>query len=277
VENAAGRPCDGDPGETGRRRTMTKPSASCGVAVMAKASAAGRTKTRLVPPLTYDEAAALNTAFLKDIAENIQSATQTSIAGYFAFGPPGSSAFFHDRVDARMALFEAWLPDFGDCLHFTISELLRRGHAGAIVLNADSPTLPTALLIEAADVLTRPGDRAVLGPAEDGGYYLLGLKRAHRHMFEDIAWSTSRVADQTMERARALGLELHVLTPWYDVDNTDSLRRLHRELADGRPFDPLLPPYRAAHTRERMKTMRREAALARRLGGIALEDAESCS
>ncbi len=98
------------------------------------------------------------------------------------------------------------------------------------MLNSDSPTLPTALLIETAEVLARPGDRAVLGPSSDGGYYLLGLKAAHRRMFEDIAWSTERVAAQTLERAREIGLEVHSLPVWYDVDDVDGLRRLNAEL-----------------------------------------------
>jgi hypothetical protein len=127
-------------------------------------------------------------------------------------------------------LIGAWLPNFGDCLRHTIEAILARGHGSAVVLNADSPTLPTALLIETAAVLARPGDRAVLGPSSDGGYYLLGLKAAHRRMFEDIAWSTEHVAAQTLARAREIGLEVHSLPVWYDVDDIDDLRRLHAEL-----------------------------------------------
>jgi len=70
----------------------------------------------------------------------------------------------------------------------------------------------------------------VLGPASDGGYYLLGLKAAHRHMFENIAWSTERVAQQTLERAREIDLAVHRLPVWYDVDDVDGLRRLQAEL-----------------------------------------------
>ena len=98
------------------------------------------------------------------------------------------------------------------------------------MLNSDSPTLPTALLVETAEVLAQPGERAVLGPSNDGGYYLLGLKTAHQRMFEDIAWSTERVAEQTLERAREIKLEIHMLPVWYDVDDADGLRRLSVEL-----------------------------------------------
>jgi uncharacterized protein len=250
-------------------------AASCGIAIMAKASVAGRSKTRLVPPLDYQEAAAFNTAFLKDVAENLLAAArQASIAGYMAFGPPGCEAFFQDGFHSDIGLFEAWLPGFGDCLHLAVREMLERGHRSAVVLNSDSPTLPTALLVEAADFLARPGDCAVLGPARDGGYYLLGLKQAHRRMFEDIEWSTSRVAEQTIERARELGLALHVLAPWYDVDDSDSLRTLQGELEARRPFDEALEPYRASHTLKLMKSLLRTTDLAERLGAVhALEGA----
>jgi rSAM/selenodomain-associated transferase 1 len=251
--------------------------AFCGIAVMAKASADGRTKTRLVPPLNYQEAAAFNTAFLKDIADNIRSARgQASIAGYIAFGPPGSEQFFHDNLPSDIGLIEAWLPAFGDCLFRAMQEVFKRGHRGAVVLNSDSPTLPTSLLIETAHLLAQPGDRAVLGPASDGGYYLLGLKQVHPRIFDDIEWSTSRVADQTMERAREIGLDVHVLAPWYDVDDIDALRILHAELNCGHSFEDALKPHRALHTAELMKSLLARTDLAQRLGLLpALEGATS--
>lgn len=211
-------------------------TAACGIAFMAKASAPGRAKTRLVPPLTLDEAAALNTAFLCDVADNVLLAARHGtrhggIAGYAAFGPTGAEEFFRRTLPGAIGLIGAWLPDFGDCLFHTVLEILGRGHGSAVVLNSDSPTLPTALLVETAAALARPGDRAVLGPSIDGGYYLLGLKAPHRRMFEDIAWSTARVAEQTLQRARELNLEVHILPVWYDVDDVDGLRRLHAELS----------------------------------------------
>jgi len=210
-------------------------AAFCGIAFMAKASAPGRAKTRLVPPLTFDEAAALNTAFLQDVADNVllasrHSAPRADIAGYAAYGPPGSESFFRGILPSAIGLIEAWLPKFGECLLHTIEQILACGHGAAVVLNSDSPTLPTALLVETAEALARPGDRAVLGPSSDGGYYLLGLKAAHRRMFEDVAWSTERVTEQTLERAREIGLDVHRLPVWYDVDDVDGLRRLYGEL-----------------------------------------------
>jgi len=238
-------------------------AASCGIAFMAKSSTPGRTKTRLVPPLTFDEAAALNTAFLQDVADNVLiagrlAATDAGIAGYAAYCPAGSEDFFRHILPPAIGLIGAAMPTFGECLFRTIEEILVRGHASAVVLNSDSPTLPNALLIETAAILARPGDRAVLGPSNDGGYYLLGLKTAHRRMFEDIAWSTERVAEQTRERAREIGLEVHGLPEWYDVDDVVSLRRLNTELFAGESqsyCEAALQPHRASHSAALMRRL----------------------
>ena len=242
---------------------------ACGIAVMAKASLPGRTKTRLVPPLTFAEAAAFNTAFLQDVAANIAAADRAAggaaISGYMAFGPPEAAPFFGEILPPSIGLIEAWHPNFGDCLFTAIEQLLARGHCGAVVLNADSPTLPTALLTKTAEVLSRPGDRAVLGPSNDGGYYLLGLKTPHRRLFEDVAWSSAAVARQTLDRAAEIGLDVHVLPSWYDVDDIAALRVLHSELCGESTFAPGLLPYRAGHTRHLLSKLLAEAGIARRL------------
>ncbi|HEX3502692.1 MAG TPA: TIGR04282 family arsenosugar biosynthesis glycosyltransferase [Xanthobacteraceae bacterium] len=227
---------------------------------MAKASEPGRAKTRLVPPLTFDEAAKLNTVFLRDVADNVLLAARhasqhAGVAGYAAYGPPEAEAFFRDTLPGSIGLIDAWLPNFGDCLFQTITQILGRGHGSAVVLNADSPTLPTALLIETAEALARPGDRAVLGPSSDGGYYLLGLKAAHRHMFDNIDWSTERVAEQTCERAREIGLQVHNLPVWYDVDDIDGLRRLHAELFSAHVAGPRLTPHSPHYAAQTAKLM----------------------
>jgi hypothetical protein len=208
---------------------------TCGIAVMAKASARGQAKTRLAPPLTLDEAALFNTAFLRDIADNLRAAgAQAPIKGLMAYGPPGTQDFFTAIMPAEIGLIECWFADFGACLLHAISSILNEGYGSAVVLNSDSPTLPAAYLAETAHVLAGPGDRGVLGPAADGGYYLLGLKGPHRRLFEDIAWSTECVAEQTIERAREIGLPLHILPTWYDVDTRQSLHILYGELFENR-------------------------------------------
>jgi uncharacterized protein len=254
------------------------PRTSCGIAVMAKASEPGRSKTRLCPPLTLEEAARFNTSFLQDVGANIAAAgRQADITGYMAFGPPGSEAFFHDilrDVLPSVGLLDAWLPNFGDCLLRAIGSQFERGHTGAVVLNSDSPTLPTSLLVETAAWLAEPGDRAVLGPSTDGGYYLLGLKQPHRRLFEDIDWSTDRVARQTLERARDIGLSVHILPAWYDVDDADAMRTLYSELCDGISFKSDLTSHEAPHTAVLLRALIGATDLGARLHDDRLRVAE---
>jgi uncharacterized protein len=242
-------------------------TAGCGIAVMAKASLPGKTKTRLVPPLTFDEAAQCNTAFMRDIAENVLVAgAEASIAGYVAFGPPESRPFFRSNLPPEIELIEAWYPCLGDCLISTIAQLLQRRHRSAVVLNGDSPTLPTSVLIEAASVLEQPGDRMVLGPADDGGYYLLGLKANYPRLFQDIAWSTERVVGQTLDRTAELGLSVHLLPRWYDVDDVSSFKRLQAELFEGSDCTTSTRPTRPRHTHALIHSLFEHAHLRERLG-----------
>lgn len=204
---------------------------------MAKASIPGTTKTRLTPPLSAHEAAHFNTCFLRDIADNmLDAATVADIAGYMAYAPAGSAAFFRAALPPSIGLIEAVAPNFGDCLFHAASRLFAAGHRAAGLLNSDSPTLPSRYLVDAANALARPGERVVIGPSTDGGYYFLGLKAPHRRLFEDIAWSTRRVFEQTLRRAAEIGLDLVVLPEWYDVDDADGLRQLTGELVHGQPF-----------------------------------------
>ncbi len=211
----------------------------CAIAVMAKAPQAGRSKTRLAPPLSPEQAAMLSGAFLRDTTESIAIAARDApISGHVAYAPAGGESLFLEHVAAitRFVLADGsggkapHVEGFGRCLLHAMRSLLAEGFAAACVLNSDGPTLPTERLRRAARLLLAPGDRAVLGPSEDGGYYLLGLKTPEAAMFADIAWSTGDVAEQTRARARGIGLELVELEPWYDVDERAALDRLIDEL-----------------------------------------------
>jgi hypothetical protein len=249
-----------------QRRPSMSAQSGCGIAIMAKASIPGRTKTRLVPPLTFAEAAEFNTAFLQDVAANIATAAaEVPIQGYAAFGPPETAAFFASTLMSSVGLIEAWHPNFGDCLFTAIEAMFGRGHNAAVVLNSDSPTLPTSLLAETARLLARPGDRAVLGPSRDGGYYLLGLKAPHRRMFDDVAWSTEHVATQTRARAAEIGLPVHILPEWYDIDDAQSLQLLRSELDGTAVVDRDLRPHAAVHSGALMGRLLAQTDLAARL------------
>ncbi len=198
-----------------RSATVACGEGGCAIAVMAKAPRPGAVKTRLVPPLSPIAASTLSAGFLRDITENIAlAARQVAIRGYVAHAPAGVEAEFDGMLADGTGLVLAdgagvsaeRVRGFGRSLLHAAQALFAQGHDAVCLLNSDSPTLPTRMLIEAAIVLAEPCDRVVLGPAEDGGYYVIGIKGPHIHLFEDIAWSTSEVAAQTRERARTLGL-----------------------------------------------------------------------
>jgi glycosyltransferase A (GT-A) superfamily protein (DUF2064 family) len=112
------------------------------------------------------------------------------------------------------------------------------GHPGAIAIDSDSPTLPMEYVVEGARVLESDAADLVLGPCDDGGYYFVGLRAPQPALFEGIPWSTREVLLLTLEKARRLGLRLHLLSQWFDVDTESDLRRLHAQLVaagDGPP------------------------------------------
>ncbi len=210
--------------------------------VMAKAPRPGRAKTRLCPPLHPTQAATLSAAFLRDITENIALAARAvPIEGFVAYAPAGEEVSFSGHLADGTGFVLAdgspqMPPDvqgFGRCLLHAARSLFAAGFGAVCLVNSDSPTLPTACLIAAARALLAPGDRIALGPADDGGYYLLGMKQPHPRLFADIAWSTSSVAAATQARASALGLDTVMLPTWYDVDDAASLDRLVAGVDDG--------------------------------------------
>ena len=178
---------------------MARRGECCAIAVMAKAPRIGDAKTRLVPRLSAEEAAGLSACFIRDAAENIAAAAQeAAIDGYIAFSPPDAEAEFAPLLTQDTRLLPSRRPGLGASLFDAAENLLATGYGAACLVNSDSPTLPTSMLIDAARALSIHGDRVVLGPAEDGGYYLIGLKQAHARLFEEIAWSTPLVFAQTV-------------------------------------------------------------------------------
>lgn len=224
---------------------------------MVKAPRGGEVKTRLVPPLRAEEAARLSMCFIRDVVANLLEASVSLGTDCFAaYSPPGSEAAFRDVLPQRVRLLPPRSVGLAESLPDAIEDLLSAGYEGACLINADSPTLPTSLLVEAVTRLSAPGDRVILGPATDGGYYLIGLKTPHRQLFHDIDWSTERVYRQTAERAASIGLELLTLPLWYDIDDAASLGWLCRELfSGGLPSRCLGEGSAAAHTREYLRTL----------------------
>ena len=211
---------------------------SVAVGIFCKTPAAGFSKTRLSPPLRPEECGVLSACFIRDLAATIHSLSlEGEAAPYAVYTPAGTE----DRLRALLApSFRLLLQcdgDFGMRLLRATADLLDAGHAGAILINADSPTLPASILRAAVRALLRGDDRVVLGPAIDGGYTLIGLSRPHARVFEDIPWSTPDVYRLTVERAAEIGVPVVTVPGWYDIDDRQTLRMLEAELAGERlPF-----------------------------------------
>jgi uncharacterized protein len=240
----------------------------CALAVMTKAPQAGRVKTRLVPPLTPEQAAELNRCFLRDTTAAISSAcsrrpvgdankmrsedssasrSEAAIAacGIAVYTPIGAESAYNDILPADFRLLPQRGDKFGERLYFAVEDLSKSGFESVCLIDSDSPTVPAENFAEAVKLLGTREDRVVLGPSDDGGYYLIGLKKLHRQLFEEIDWSTERVLNQTIQRATEIGLEVKLLPSGYDVDDDVSLRRLCDELLVDTTSVDIAP-----HTRE---------------------------
>ena len=208
----------------------------CALAIMSKTPRPGKVKTRLSPPLTLEQSAALNVCFLRDTARNIAEVTvQTNAVGLICYTPVGDEALFNGLLDENFALIAQRGEGFGKRLHAATEDILSCGFGSVCLIDSDSPTIPQQALVQAVRALEREGERAVLGPSADGGYYLIGLKQAHARPFECISWSTSSVFEETIERCAEARLEVERLPLWYDVDDAATLKLCEAELLDGRP------------------------------------------
>lgn len=196
---------------------------------MARAPEAGQVKTRLVPPLSYESAAKLYRCLLLD--KLLQVAEIPGIDPYLAFTPLEARQPMLALLPEAFTLIPQAGSTLGDRLHRLSAILLERGHPAAILIDSDSPTLPTPYLLDAVARLQSGTTDLALGPTEDGGYYLIGLKRPCRALFDDIPWSGPTVLNETLHRAALQRLQVATLPSWFDVDTPEDLTRLQHDLA----------------------------------------------
>lgn len=201
------------------------------VAVMAKLPGLEPAKSRLHPAVPHEMAALLARCFLLDRLDGV--ASLAGITPVFAFSPPWAGAQAAALAPPSFRLMPQRGADLGERMSGALDDLLAAGHTGALVVGTDSPTLPMAYVAEGAQVLAGGAADVVVGPAEDGGYYLIGVRRAQPALFSGIPWSTGGVMTGTVARARALGIRVHLLPTWFDVDTGSDLRRLRADLAAG--------------------------------------------
>ena len=170
------------------------------------------------------------------------SEAATAACGIAVYTPVGAESAYTDILPADFSLLPQRGDKFGERLYFAVEDLFRCGFDSVCLIDSDSPTVPAENFAEAVEQLSTSEDRVVLGPSDDGGYYLIGVKKPHRQLFEQIDWSTERVLNQTIRRATEIEIEVKLLPMGYDVDDDASLRRLCNELlTDTRSAD--IAPY----------------------------------
>lgn len=192
------------------------------LAVMFKAPEPGKVKTRLVPPLTYGQAAGLYGCFIKDVLNTAKGIEGVDIYGAFA----GS---IKDGADYGVNLFGQEGTGLGERIYGVFRALFLKGHERAVVIGSDSPDIPPENIKDAFVLLD--STELVLGPALDGGYYLVAMKRLMDEPFKDIPWSTGAVLDATVKRAKEAEISFKLLQPWHDIDTIHDLARLDRAAA----------------------------------------------
>lgn len=180
-------------------------------------------KTRLAAAIGAEAAARFYRAFLSDIGRRFSS--EPSWSFFWSFEPAGSA--FAEECAGGTAAFAQPEGDLGARMGGAMEHLFRRGYREVVLIGSDVPHLPRSRIVEAFERLSA-GAKLVLGPAEDGGYYLVGGV-AVPPIFASMRWSDRDVLERTLERARAAGLEPVLLAPAYDLDTEEDLRRLARE------------------------------------------------
>jgi hypothetical protein len=203
--------------------------------IVAKEPVPGQTKTRLCPPFSLQSAAAFYRCLLLDslaLMAQLETVDHT-----IAYAPPDAREYLARLAPDSFSLVAQVGTNLGERLANALGQHFDQGYRRVVIMNSDGPTLPLAHLEQAFSGLEHAD--VTLGPGHDGGYYLIGMKRLHPELFQGIDWSTERVIAQTLGTCRRLGLTVHQLPEWYDVDLAEDLERLRRDLE----AEPQLAPH----------------------------------
>lgn len=210
---------------TSPNRSTQHSALSTALVIFAKAPIPGQVKTRLCPPLTPEEAATLHGSFVLDILERTKGAAsklKLPIDRYLACSPSATHVFFKIMEERQgVKLIDQVGDDLGTRMNQTFKTLFARGYGQVLLIGTDVPTLPLDHFRQALASLENHD--LVLGPAFDGGYYLIGLKRVVPELFADIPWSTDQVLRLTQKKAAEIGLKASLIQPWRDVDTLADL------------------------------------------------------
>lgn len=191
--------------------------------VFAKRPVPGRVKTRLSPPLSPGEAAELYRCMLEDVLA--KTARLARLRKYLFYeGGVDAGRYFAGTVRGMTCLPQQG-NDLGERMANAFRHVFAEGCEAAAVIGTDSPDLPLEFVREAFRLLESDQTATVLGPSEDGGYYLLGMREMYPELFRDILWSSANVLKESLRRAEHSGITVSLLPPWHDVDTAEDLRR----------------------------------------------------
>jgi rSAM/selenodomain-associated transferase 1 len=182
-------------------------------------------KTRLAGGIGAANAARVYHAFVVALASRFETVADRRL---LCFAPPERLLEFSALAEPHWTAVPQATGNLGERMSAFFREAFRSGANRVVLIGSDSPTLPTANVARAFELLSEHD--VVLGPTPDGGYYLIGARTAAPTIFEDVAWSTPHVFRQTIERLRAADLTYEQLPTWYDVDELADLIRLRDEL-----------------------------------------------
>lgn len=202
------------------------------VIVFAKNPVPNQVKTRLVPSISAEQAAALYTAFLIDWCETLGKLSEVDLV--ITYTPPEAQPDLQVLIGDDVIYIPQMGADLGERLTSATQWAAKQGYTKILFVGSDSPTLPISYISQALTLLD--SRNTVIGPSTDGGYYLIGfsvetLVTTIPHVFEDIAWSTAEVFQQTVGRIHAAKATLGLLPPWYDIDTAEDLAFLHAHIA----------------------------------------------
>ena len=189
--------------------------------IFAKEPVPGQVKTRLCPPLAPLAAARLYGQFLEDVLEEMAKLSPIRLA--LAYTPAAARPFFQNLAAPDIHLAAQVGEDLGERLRQAFDWGFAGGAGTVLIRNSDSPDLPGSVVMEAREVLESGRAQVVLGPCPDGGYYLVGLKSPLPQLFHDITWSGPTVLADTLARAKHLGLTVHLLPSWPDIDTFEDV------------------------------------------------------
>jgi len=191
---------------------------------MAKAPVAGEVKTRMVPPLTQEQAADLYHALLLDQLEHVQRFPSVEL--YLVYTPENSASLMKQLAPPNFKCLAQRGGDLGERMNAAFIDLWQLGHRRVTLIGSDLPALPLSFLETAFERLATSTHQVVLGPSRDGGYYLVGMNQSTPEIFQDMTWSHDQVLAQTTDKLGKLGIRPALLPVWFDIDSFEDLMQL---------------------------------------------------